>query len=115
MITLRGLPGNLPSAASNDVFSQKVGDWAFASALPSTYKPVQDIPHSFAAQPVDSTVMDYLDGFVPTANIPVAHLYDHALQTLTDKVQDPQVASLLQHDCDLRAYFKARRIGDVYE
>jgi pyruvate/2-oxoacid:ferredoxin oxidoreductase alpha subunit len=115
MTSIVGLRASLPSVNTGDVFSQKVGDWAFAVATPSTYNPRQDIPHGFCAQPIDGSVMDYLALAVPTTRLPVAHLYDGALASLTQKVDDPAVKALLQQDCELRDYLRARKLGDVYE
>ena len=98
-----------------DSFSQKIGDWAFNATVPSSANEKDDVPSGFACGPIDGVVIDHVVAACNLINIPVAHLYDHALQELTDKVSDATVKSLLQADCDLRAYLQARKIGDVYE
>ena len=107
---------SLPTVGGgSDVLSSKVGDWAFNATVPATYNEKQDVPGGFSAQPVDSVVMDYLDGFITTTKLPVAHLYGTALQDLAAKIDDEHIKALLQEDCHLHAYLRARRIGDVYE
>ena len=102
--------------ADDDILSTKVGDWGYAQVLPNASKPVaEDIPGAFAAKPTDAVVMDYLEGILANTSLPVAHLYDSALEALTKKVNDSAVSALLEQDLELRHYLKARRIGDVYE
>lgn len=106
----------LTGGSSHDVLSSKVGDWGYHCALPNAGKPAEDeVPNGFSAKPIDAVVMDYLDTALANANLPVAHLYDSALERIANKITDPKICALLQADLDLRHYLKARRIGDVYE
>lgn len=114
MIAVGPLTSSLPSSATGDVFSAKVGDWAFAVATPSSYHAKEDIPHGFCAQAQDSVIMEYVST-MPTFSLPAAHLYDSALQRVAAKITDPAIAQLLQQDVDLRSYLQARKLGDVYE
>lgn len=99
-----------------DVFSQKVGSWAFAASSPALRNDTPDIPSAFALKPVDGEVMDYLEDFIGLApSLPMAHLYDSGLERVVEKITDPTVKALLQEDIALRDYLRARKVGEVYE
>lgn len=104
-------PGVLP-----DVFSQKVGNWAFAHSSPALHNDPPDIPSAFALAPVDGLVMDYLEDFIGLApSLPMAHLYDSGLERVAERITDPEVKALLLEDIALRDYLRARKVGEVYE
>lgn len=100
----------------HDNFSQKVGDWAFKTSAPTLHNVQMDIPNAFSANPVDAVVIDYLEEpIAQSKSLPVAHLYDGALERVLQKIDDVVVKAILQEDLELRAYLKVKRIGEVYE
>ena len=107
--------GITSTTASNDVFSQKVGDWAWQVAAPAVSNIPDIAPGGFAAAPQDAPVMRYLEDFIADIGLPTAHLYDRALENMTAKVSNPDVRAILENDIELRSYLRARRLGDVYE
>lgn len=108
--------GELSPSALNDVFSQKVGEWAFATAIPTLRNPQIETPSRFAVTPEDGVVMSYLESYLDSCHtLPIGHLYDSALEDLSMKVSDPAVKELLENDLALRLFFRERRMGEVYE
>ena len=103
------------SAAGNDSFLQKVGDWAWQVATPTIQNVNTDARASLAFVAVDAPVMEYLEAGLAATGLPVAHLYDGALEMLAAKIDDPKVAAILQQDVQLRAYLRERRQGELYE
>lgn len=99
-----------------DVFSQKIGDWAFSSVAPAVKNKVQDVPSGYALRPIDAGVMDYLEKVLDQAKgLPAAHLYDAALEVAYQKMADGPAKQVVGQDIELRDYLRARRIGEVYE
>jgi hypothetical protein len=124
MITTPQIPsleaiGDLGEISTNpqgfsDVFSQKVGEWAFANAVPTVHNKQPDVPNRFATAPLDGVVMDFIEDHIGRCNtLPVGHLYDAALENLANKY--PDLSDLLQDDLTLRQFLKERRIGEMYE
>jgi hypothetical protein len=108
--------GEVSSQASTDVFSQKVGDWAFSTAIPTTYNEQPDVPNRFSYVPEDGNIMDFIESHLETCkSLPIGHLYDSALESVANKVTDPVVKQLLEQDVDLRYFLRSRRMGEVYE
>ncbi len=108
--------GEVGERALGDVFSQKIGPWAFATPSQSTHNESFDIPSRFAITPPDGVIMSYLEEMGgQIRSLPSAHLYDGALESVMDRVRDPAVKALLQQDLELRSYLRARKIGEIYE
>lgn len=102
--------------ALGDVFSQKIGAWAFATPQSPVHNERFDVPSRFAITPPDGVIMDYLEEMGgAVTSLPNAHLYDSALEALAQKITNPTIKELLRADVQLRDYLRARRIGEVYE
>lgn len=101
--------------ALGDVFSQKIGAWAFATPQTTVHNERFDVPSRFAITPPDGIIMDYLEEMGNVPSLPVAHLYDSALEVLAQKIDEPTIKQLLEEDIALRDFLRAKRIGEVYE
>lgn len=107
---------DLASLDRGDVFSQKVGDWAYQHPLPSVHNEVQDAMGGFPTLPMDALIMAALEEDIKEKkSLPSAYLYDKALERVRDQVTDPIIKELLTEDIELRIWLQAKKLEAVYD
>lgn len=99
-----------------DVFSNKVGNWAYKGLFPSFKNTVSEIFGRFAIRPKGGDVMTYLEAQVAQAReLPCGSMYDDALRAAMAELGDyPSALAVLEGDIEMRDYFRARRMEQVF-
>ncbi len=100
---------------TDDIFSNKIGQWAFTTPFPSVKDSVNEAIGRFGIAPPDAMALDYLeDRLAPAYDLPYGHMYDDALRKAVQACQDhPLVHAVLVKDLQIREYYMGRKMEQV--